>query len=317
MIEKRPFPSGVQINNIYDKTKLEQIQTPEEDIHLTYLCGTKVGSITNGTDTITYGYDGSLKTSETLSGTLNQFLLYTYNNEFNLQSFAYAGKTYDFSYDNDGLLTHSGDFAIIRNLANGLPETVTGGALNLSHAFNGYGEISREDYVVGGQYITSWGLSRDKTGKIIEKTETMGGITSNYEYGYGAMGRLLSVTKNGALGENYQYGLNGTQIYEWNTLKGVSGRSFTYSDEDHLLTAGDVAYQYHAEGFLIKKIVGADVTHYDYSSRGELLSVAFPDGRTIEYILDPLGRRVAKKVNGVITEKYLWQGLTRLLAVYD
>jgi YD repeat-containing protein len=26
---------------------------------------------------------------------------------------------------------------------------------------------------------------------------------------------------------------------------------------------------------------------------------------------------VAKKVNGTITEKYLWQGLTRLLAVYD
>jgi RHS repeat-associated protein len=30
-----------------------------------------------------------------------------------------------------------------------------------------------------------------------------------------------------------------------------------------------------------------------------------------------LGRRIAKKVDGVIVEKYLWQGLTRLLAVYD
>jgi len=37
----------------------------------------------------------------------------------------------------------------------------------------------------------------------------------------------------------------------------------------------------------------------------------------IEYVHDPLGRRIAKKVNGTITEKYLWQGLTRLLAVYD
>jgi RHS repeat-associated protein len=32
---------------------------------------------------------------------------------------------------------------------------------------------------------------------------------------------------------------------------------------------------------------------------------------------DPLGRRIAKKVNGTITEKYLWQGMTRLLTVYD
>ncbi|MDY6906535.1 MAG: RHS repeat-associated core domain-containing protein [Thermodesulfobacteriota bacterium] len=54
-----------------------------------------------------------------------------------------------------------------------------------------------------------------------------------------------------------------------------------------------------------------------YSSRGELLRVDLPDGTTIEYIHDPLGRRIAKKVNGTITEKYLWQGRTRLLAVYD
>jgi RHS repeat-associated protein len=42
-----------------------------------------------------------------------------------------------------------------------------------------------------------------------------------------------------------------------------------------------------------------------------------PEGTLIEYIHDPLGRRIAKKVNGTIVEKYLWQGLTRLLAVYD
>ncbi|MGE0082858.1 MAG: RHS repeat-associated core domain-containing protein [Desulfococcaceae bacterium] len=34
-------------------------------------------------------------------------------------------------------------------------------------------------------------------------------------------------------------------------------------------------------------------------------------------IHDPLGRRIAKKVSGIITEKYLWSGLTTLLAVYD
>ncbi|MFX0200149.1 MAG: hypothetical protein ACFFCW_28850, partial [Candidatus Hodarchaeota archaeon] len=47
------------------------------------------------------------------------------------------------------------------------------------------------------------------------------------------------------------------------------------------------------------------------------MTVTLPDGRIIEYVHDPLGRRIAKKVDGVIVEKYLWQGLTRLLAVYD
>jgi len=51
--------------------------------------------------------------------------------------------------------------------------------------------------------------------------------------------------------------------------------------------------------------------------RGELLSVSLPEGRFIEYVHDPLGRRIAKKFDGVVVEKYLWQGLTKLLAVYD
>jgi RHS repeat-associated protein len=54
-----------------------------------------------------------------------------------------------------------------------------------------------------------------------------------------------------------------------------------------------------------------------YSTRGELLGVDLPDGKAIEYVYDPLGRRIAKKINGTIVEKYLWSGLTTLLAIYD
>jgi YD repeat-containing protein len=53
---------------------------------------------------------------------------------------------------------------------------------------------------------------------------------------------------------------------------GIPGRTFTYSDEDYLITAGDVTYQYDADGFLTTKTHGSEVTHYSYSSRGELLS---------------------------------------------
>lgn len=131
------------------------------------------------------------------------------------------------------------------------------------------------------------------------------------------MGRLLTVTKDTTLVEEYQYGPNGTRTYEMNTLRGISGRTFNYSDEDHLLTTGGASYQYNEDGFLTTKTEGADVTTYDYSSRGELLSVGLPDSTTIDYAHDPLGRRMVKKVNGTIVAKYLWQGLTRLLAVYD
>jgi len=34
-------------------------------------------------------------------------------------------------------------------------------------------------------------------------------------------------------------------------------------------------------------------------------------------VTDPLGRRIAKKINGTVVEKYLWKGRTTLLAVHD
>ncbi|MDY7032238.1 MAG: hypothetical protein SVY10_10100 [Thermodesulfobacteriota bacterium] len=109
------------------------------------------------------------------------------------------------------------------------------------------------------------------------------------------------------------FGTNVLFYSEMNTQRGITGRTLTYSDEDHLFTAGTANYQYDADGFLTTKTNGTDVTIYEYSSRGELLNVTLPDNTDIEYIHDPLGRRIAKMVNGAITEKYLWQGLTRLL----
>ncbi|MBC8432063.1 MAG: tandem-95 repeat protein, partial [Desulfobacterales bacterium] len=311
------FPSGNQINNIYVNGRLEQTQTPEGTIDYTYLCSTKIDSIINGTDSITYGYDGKLVTSETLTGTLSQSLGYTYNNDFNLTGFTYAGNTTSFIYDNDGLLTGTGSFTITRNAQNGLPESVINGALSLSRSFNGYGEVSDEDYTVSGQGLTSWNLVRDNNGRITNKTETVGGTTSDYIYTYDPMGRLLTVTKDSALIEEYDYDANGTRIYEMNALRGISGRNFSYDDEDHLLSADSVIYSYNLDGFLTAKTDGSEVTTYAYSSRGELLSVTLPNATVIEYLHDPLGRRIAKKVNGTTVEKYLWQGLTRLLAVYD
>ncbi len=47
------------------------------------------------------------------------------------------------------------------------------------------------------------------------------------------------------------------------------------------------------------------------------VSIFTTGAQTIEYLYNALNQRVAKKVNGTITEKYLWNDLTTLLAVYD
>jgi len=331
LIQKN-FPSGRSIYLDYtnpsdpqDKSRLWQIQTPEGNIDYTYLCANKVASVSRGPESITYGYDGKLVTSETLSGTLNQSLAYTYNNDFKPESFTYAGATRFYTYDKDGLLTGAGEFTISRynnpgTNETGLPYSVADTSLNLERTFNTHGETTGEDTNVGGYDIYSWRVTnRYPDGKIRTKTETIGGDTDTFEYTYDQMGRLATVTRNRTLVEEYTYDERpyGTRTYQVNTRRDISGCSLDYDDEDRLLSAGNADYQYDRDGFLESKITSEGTTSYNYSSRGELLSVNLPDGTIIEYINDPLGRRIAKKVDGEITKKYLWQGRTRLLAVYD
>jgi hypothetical protein len=121
-----------------------------------------------GSETIAYGYDGHLRVSETLEGTLGQSLAYHYA----VDGLAYGGETTSYTYDDDDLLTGSGRFAISRNAGNGLPESVSGNGLD--------GQESR----VGGVSQIAWTLTRDAAGRIESKTETVGGAATVFSYGY-------------------------------------------------------------------------------------------------------------------------------------
>ncbi|MGB5685419.1 MAG: hypothetical protein WBM35_06395, partial [Candidatus Electrothrix sp.] len=46
------FPSGFQISNIYTDNLLTQTQTPEGNIDYSYLCSSKIGSISKGTESL-------------------------------------------------------------------------------------------------------------------------------------------------------------------------------------------------------------------------------------------------------------------------
>ena len=65
------------------------------------------------------------------------------------------------------------------------------------------------------------------------------------------------------------------------------------------------------------KIPGTDTTRYDYDAMGNLLSVVLPNSSRIEYISDGAGRRIIRKVNGQITQRWLYSDELRISAEVD
>jgi len=76
----------------------------------------------------------------------------------------------------------------------------------------------------------------------------------------------------------------------------------TTDDANRLLEDSNFAYTYDANGNLTSKTSKAngEVTTYTYDAENQLIRVDRP-GVVAQYHYDPLGRRIAKVVNGVST----------------
>ncbi len=230
---------------------------------------------------------------------------------------SYGGSSQSLTYDSDGLLSGAGAFTITRNAQNGLPIGISDGTFSAARIFNGYGELEGITYAIGGANRYSYTLTRDIAGRVTNKAEMIGGGSHSLGYAYDTNGRLIEVKENGQIVEAYSYDANGNRLLETNQYRGINQRAYFHSLEDHLLSAGTDTFQFDADGFLTGKTTAQGTMATAYSSRGELLSAALPDATAITYDHDPLGRRIAKRVNGAVVEKYLWKDATTLLAVYN
>lgn len=152
--------------------------------------------------------------------------------------------------------------------------------------------------------------SRDKLGRITEKVETIEGMTTTYGYSYDVAGRLTEVKKDGVIASTYNYDSNGNRLSH-NATAG------TFDVQDRLLTYGANSYSYTANGELLSKMTGGTTTSYAYDVLGNLMQVVLPGATTIDYVIDGRNRRTGKKVNGVLTQSFLFQDQLNPIAELD
>src|SRR5262249_52897136 len=80
---------------------------------------------------------------------------------------------------------------------------------------------------------------------------------------------------------------------------------------------GGVTYTYGPTGELLLKTDGGRTTTYRYDALGHLVRVDLPDGTQIDYLVDGEGRRIGKKVGGVLVQGFLYQDGLRPIAELD
>jgi RHS repeat-associated protein len=128
--------------------------------------------------------------------------------------------------------------------------------------------------------------------------------------------RPVDVFRDGVLVVHYDLDANGNRLSRTTATESEAG---SYDDQDRLLTYGTKTYAYLDSGELWSRADTSteETTRFDYSAVGDLRSVTLPSGAVIEYVVDGLGRRVGKKVDGALVKGFFYEDALRIAAELD
>jgi len=253
-------------------------------------------------------------TKETMTGPVNGEVGRVYDKFMRVATLTVNGAATNYSFNNDGLLIGAGDITLSRDPQTGFLTGTALAAITDAYTYSTFGETSNYTAKVGGADLFNVQYTRDAIGRITTKSETIGGITTVYEYGYDLAGRLVSVKENGVTVSTYDYDANGNRITA--VTKAGTFQGF-YDLQDRMTKYGDADYTYTANGELTSKTDSSGVTSYNYDVYGNLRSATLPDGTQIDYVIDASNRRIGKKINGALTQGFIYKDQLEPVAELD
>jgi RHS repeat-associated protein len=248
-----------------------------------------------------------LITSIASAGAAPGSVTYAYNANLQVSGATVPGSAaVAYGYDSDGVLTSAGALSLTRHASNATLSSTSLAQVSSSHVYNGFAEPTADTFKYGTTNLYDASYTRDALGRIATRTETVDGTTRNYVYTYDARGRLTDVTRDGSAWRHYDYDSNGNRT---GATEGATSLTGDYDGQDRVLSYGSATFEHNAMGQRVSKTVGSDTTTYTYDELGTLVSVGLA-AKTVSYVVDGLNRRVARKVDGAVTNRYLYgQGI--------
>jgi RHS repeat-associated protein len=303
---------GASITPAYDSAgRVTSLTGAGVSLAYTYnATSSQLAGASNGSEGLLFTYDGSFPTAYVWSGQVNGRVLFATDANLRLGTETAAGSPISYVYDADGLVTSAGAEAITWNSQDGSLSGATVAQYTESYGYDStYGELGQLQATISSSAIYSVSYTRDALGRIFTRTETIGGVAATYGYSYDGAQRLANVTTGGTTTAAYTYDANGNRQ--------TTGGGETYDAQDRLTQKGTTSYAYTLQGELETKTTGSQVTQYSYDGTGALRSVSLPSGKAITYVIDGLGRRVGKVVNGTLTTGFLYGAAQGPAAMLD
>jgi len=312
-------PAGVVIQYAYDDAnRLTAIQTATDNIAYHYDTN---GVLTNISSTASgigcaFRHDGWLLTDAAWSGPVAGQVSLAYDANFRLAAFTVNGSnTVAYAYDADELITNAGPMALVRD-TNGLVIQATLGALAERWGYNQFAEVTNHVVSFSNDVLFAASYVRDGLGRVTHSQEVIAGGTRVADYQYDLAGRLVQVSTNGSISSQYVYDDND------NRLQGPSStETATYDAQDRLIAGTFNGHSYtfsnSLAGDLLAKSDGAQSWGFTHNALRSLTQVIGPDGLQVDFLLDGLGRRVGKQVNGTMTRELLFLDTLHPIAQLD
>jgi uncharacterized protein RhaS with RHS repeats len=147
--------------------------------------------------------------------------------------------------------------------------------------------------------------------------------SSRVRYGYDPAGRLTQRFTCGPMASDPDCTASPTPTATWSfddngnrLAAGVA--SFAYDLQDRLLSQGAITYKHDDEGHLTKVHKSALTDTYSYDVLGRLTQVSLASpAHTVSFVLDPLGRRVQRTLDGTVKNRWVYLDTLRPAAEYD
>ena len=260
-------------------------------------------SVTAPASSLTLGYDGVLLRDVTASGPAPGTVSFTYDAMLRRSVEQVGPSIAKYTYDRDGLATGMGAITLGRESATGRLSGIDVGDAGQRFKYTPFGEVASYRSQGAGGNLLDVTMTYDALERIVDRAEN--GVTWHYDYD--ARGRLVRVRKDGVETAAYAYDANGNR----------ADGGATVDAQDRVTAMNGVTYTYSPLGERKSRTTGVGQTTYAYDGRGYLVTVDVPGGVRTDYDIDAFGRRITRRTNGSVQNRFLYRNALQPIADVD